>query len=124
MYINSHRSVPPCREYGASSVYRDSERNAIEARKSGGIMREIPSHPHGAPMEQPAMPQRTESSRVVDMTDPEQDLELLATAPPDPSRPAEDIVSIAFTLPVLTSGTWIDDLPFSREDLYGDDERC
>lgn len=29
-----------------------------------------------------------------------------------------------FTLPVLTGGTWADDLPLSRKDLYGDDERC
>jgi hypothetical protein len=29
-----------------------------------------------------------------------------------------------FTLPVLTGGTWVDDLPLSRKDLYGDDERC
>jgi hypothetical protein len=29
-----------------------------------------------------------------------------------------------FTLPVLTGGAWVDDLPLSRKDLYGDDERC
>jgi hypothetical protein len=33
-------------------------------------------------------------------------------------------VTSPFALPVLTSGTWIDDLPLSREELYGDDERC
>jgi hypothetical protein len=34
------------------------------------------------------------------------------------------VLSTAFALPVLTGGTWIDDLPLSRKDLYGDDERC
>ena len=29
-----------------------------------------------------------------------------------------------FTLPVLTGGTWMDDLPLSRKDLYGAGERC
>jgi hypothetical protein len=29
-----------------------------------------------------------------------------------------------FTLPVLTGGAWSDELPLSRKDLYGDDERC
>jgi len=28
-----------------------------------------------------------------------------------------------FTLPVLTGGSWADDLPLSRKDLYSDDER-
>jgi hypothetical protein len=27
-------------------------------------------------------------------------------------------------LPVLSGGTWADDLPLSRKDLYGADERC
>jgi len=27
-------------------------------------------------------------------------------------------------LPVLTGGTWADDLPLNRKDLYGADERC
>jgi len=27
-------------------------------------------------------------------------------------------------LPVLTGGTWADDLPLSRKDLYDADERC
>jgi len=27
-------------------------------------------------------------------------------------------------LAVLTGGTWADDLPLSRKDLYGVDERC
>lgn len=27
-------------------------------------------------------------------------------------------------LPILTGGTWADDLPLSRKDLYGADERC
>lgn len=31
--------------------------------------------------------------------------------------------SADFTLPVLTGGTWADDLPLSRKELYGDDER-
>ena len=42
--------------------------------------------------------------------------EELATLPAD--RPANE------QLPVLTGGTWTDDLPLSRKDLYGDDERC
>jgi hypothetical protein len=42
--------------------------------------------------------------------------EELATLPAD--RPANE------QLPVLTGGTWADDLPFSRKDLYGADERC
>jgi hypothetical protein len=29
-----------------------------------------------------------------------------------------------FALPVLTGGTWSDDLPFDRALLYADDERC
>jgi hypothetical protein len=29
-----------------------------------------------------------------------------------------------FSLPVLTGGTWVDDLPVSRAELYDDDERC
>ena len=42
----------------------------------------------------------------------------LAEATPTPAAPA------TFALPVLTGGTWADDLPLSRKDLYGDDERC
>jgi hypothetical protein len=42
--------------------------------------------------------------------------EELATLPAD--RPANE------QLPVLTGGTWADDLPSSRKDLYGADERC
>jgi hypothetical protein len=30
----------------------------------------------------------------------------------------------AFDLPVLTGGTWVEDLPLRRVDLYDDDERC
>jgi hypothetical protein len=43
---------------------------------------------------------------------------------------AEDLAGEAapttaeFTMPVLTGGTWADDLPLSRKDLFGDDERC
>jgi hypothetical protein len=44
--------------------------------------------------------------------------EELAEATPTTAIPAD------FTLPVLTGGTWADDLPLSRKDLYGDDERC
>lgn len=44
--------------------------------------------------------------------------EELAEAAPTAAAPAE------FALPVLTGGTWADDLPLSRKDLYGDDERC
>ncbi len=29
-----------------------------------------------------------------------------------------------FTLPVITGGTWSDDIPTSRAELYDDDERC
>jgi hypothetical protein len=32
--------------------------------------------------------------------------------------------SSTFALPVLSGGTWPDDLPLNRKDLYGDDERC
>jgi hypothetical protein len=32
--------------------------------------------------------------------------------------------SPTFALPVLTGGTWTDDLPLNRKDLYDDDERC
>jgi hypothetical protein len=42
--------------------------------------------------------------------------EELVTLPAD--RPANE------QLPVLTGGTWADDLPSSRKDLYGADERC
>lgn len=44
--------------------------------------------------------------------------EELAEATPTPVMPAD------FTLPVLTGGAWVDDLPLSRKDLYSDDERC
>jgi len=44
--------------------------------------------------------------------------ELAEATPPTTAAPAD------FTLPVLTGGTWADDLPLSRKDLYGDDERC
>jgi len=44
--------------------------------------------------------------------------EELAEATPTPAAPAD------FTLPVLTGGAWAADLPLSRKDLYGDDERC
>lgn len=44
--------------------------------------------------------------------------EELAEATPTPAAPAE------FTLPALTDGTWVDDLPLSWKDLYGDDDRC
>lgn len=38
---------------------------------------------------------------------------------------ASDSANVApFTLPVLTGGTWIDDLPLDRSSLYDDDERC
>jgi hypothetical protein len=30
----------------------------------------------------------------------------------------------SFALPVITGGTWPDDLPLSRSQLYDDDERC
>jgi len=40
----------------------------------------------------------------------------LAVLPPD--RLARE------QLPVLTGGTWADDLPLSRKNLYGNDERC
>jgi len=42
--------------------------------------------------------------------------EELATLQAD--RPANE------QLPVLTGGTWADDPPLSRKDLYGADERC
>ena len=32
--------------------------------------------------------------------------------------------TVDFALPVLTGGTWMDDLPLRRMDLSGDDERC
>jgi hypothetical protein len=44
--------------------------------------------------------------------------ELVEATPPTTAAPAD------FALPVLTGGTWADDLPLSRKDLYGDDERC
>ena len=44
--------------------------------------------------------------------------ELAEATPPTTIAPAD------FALPVLTGGTWADDLPLSRKDLYGDDERC
>ena len=44
--------------------------------------------------------------------------ELAEAAPQTTAAPAD------FTLPVLTGGNWADDLPLSRKDLYGDDERC
>lgn len=44
--------------------------------------------------------------------------EELAEAAPTSAAPAD------FTLPVLTGGTWADDLPLSRKELYDDDERC
>ena len=47
-----------------------------------------------------------------------QPAEELAEATPLTTAPAE------FALPVLTGGTWTDDLPLSRKQLYGDDERC
>lgn len=40
------------------------------------------------------------------------------------ATPVTTAASADFTLPVLTGGTWADDLPLSRKDLYGDDERC
>jgi hypothetical protein len=43
----------------------------------------------------------------------------LAEATPPPSGARAD-----FALPVLTGGTWVDNLPLSRKDLYDDDERC
>jgi hypothetical protein len=43
--------------------------------------------------------------------------ELAAAAPPI-------VAPSDFSLPVLMGGTWTDDLPLSRKDLYGDDERC
>ncbi len=42
---------------------------------------------------------------------------------PDAPAPAPGAPS-TFALPVLTGGTWVDDLPLNRKDLYGDDERC
>jgi hypothetical protein len=30
----------------------------------------------------------------------------------------------SFTLPVLQHGTWVDDLPLNRGELYDDDQRC
>jgi len=44
----------------------------------------------------------------------------LSTEPP--RAPTTD--TLAFDLPVLTGGTWVEDLPLRRADLYGDDERC
>ena len=44
--------------------------------------------------------------------------EELAEAPSAIAVPAE------FALPLLTGGTWADDLPLTPKDLYGDDERC
>lgn len=44
--------------------------------------------------------------------------ELAEATPPTTATPAD------FALPVLTGGTWADDLPLSRKELYGDDERC
>ncbi|HMP42925.1 MAG TPA: hypothetical protein PKA05_21300 [Roseiflexaceae bacterium] len=44
--------------------------------------------------------------------------EALAAAPPTTAMPTD------FALPVLTGGAWVDDLPLSRKELYGDDERC
>jgi hypothetical protein len=45
--------------------------------------------------------------------------EELAAAP----APGADVLS-TFALPVLSGGIWADDLPLSRKELYGDDERC
>jgi len=44
--------------------------------------------------------------------------ELAEATPPTTAPPAE------FALPVLTDGTWADDLPLSRKDLYGAGEGC
>ncbi|MFP4437446.1 MAG: hypothetical protein ACLFVO_09385 [Chloroflexaceae bacterium] len=44
----------------------------------------------------------------------------LSTEPPN--APTTD--ELAFDLPVLTGGTWVEDLPLRRADLYDDDERC
>jgi hypothetical protein len=44
--------------------------------------------------------------------------ELAEATPPTTATPAD------FALPVLTGGTWADDLPLRRKDLYSDDERC
>lgn len=44
--------------------------------------------------------------------------DLAEASPPPIATPTE------FALPVLSGGTWVDDLPLSRKDLYGDDERC
>jgi hypothetical protein len=44
--------------------------------------------------------------------------EELAEVTPPTTTPAD------FALPVLTGGTWVDDLPLRRKDLYNDDERC
>lgn len=48
---------------------------------------------------------------------------LAAELAADVSAPAVPEAA-AFTLPVLTGGTWTDDLPLSRQELYDDDERC
>ena len=40
------------------------------------------------------------------------------------AQPAPAADAGAFTLPVLSGGTWTDDLPLSRTELYGNDERC
>lgn len=40
------------------------------------------------------------------------------------ATPLTTAAHAGFALPVLTGGTWADDLPLSRKDLYGDDERC
>ena len=44
----------------------------------------------------------------------------LSTEPPNAS--ATDAAGC--DLPVLTGGTWVEDLPLRRADLYDDDERC
>jgi hypothetical protein len=44
--------------------------------------------------------------------------EELAEATPTARRAAD------FTLPALAGGTWADDLPLNRKDLYGADKRC
>jgi len=44
--------------------------------------------------------------------------ELAAIVEPPPTQDA------VFMLPVLRGGTWADDLPLRRSELYVDDERC
>jgi hypothetical protein len=72
--------------------------------------------------DQPTLAQALALARRLPAHDQAQLIARLAEVLADTVSPSA-VASSAFSLPIITGGTWVDALPLSCKDLYSDDER-